>query len=152
MKQELSEVDIARILEAAPFRWPWRLVDRVTAIVPFESIEGRKCVASSEPWFAGERPQRVVLPGVLLLEALAQLGSILVYTSEPFDTATSLMYLLGFDKVKFRRPVHPGDVVDLTVRVLRHDQNAWKLAGEASVEGTLAAQAELLASVVDHDS
>lgn len=152
MKAEVSEVDIARILDASPHRWPWRLVDRVTAIVPFHSIEGRKCVASNEPWFAGGTSTRVVLPGVLLLEALAQLASILVYTSEPFDSASSLMYLLGFDKVKFRRPVRPGDVVELKVEVVRHDQNAWKLAGEASVEGALAAQGELLASVVDHDS
>lgn len=89
------------------------------------------------------------MPGVLVIEALAQIGGILAYASEPFDETTSLLYFLGIDKAKFRRPVIPGDRLDLEVTVMQHRTNVWKLRGEASVEGTLCAQGELLASVVD---
>jgi 3-hydroxyacyl-[acyl-carrier-protein] dehydratase len=89
------------------------------------------------------------MPGVLVVEALAQIGGILAYASEPFDQAGSLLYFLGIDKAKFRRPVIPGDRLDLEVSVVHHRTNIWKLKGEASVDGTLCAQAELLASVVD---
>jgi 3-hydroxyacyl-[acyl-carrier-protein] dehydratase len=88
---------------------------------------------------------------VLILEALAQIGGILAYASEPFDAQRSLMYFLGIDKAKFRRPVIPGDRLDLEVTVLHHRTNVWKFKGEASVDGTLCAQGELLASVIDRD-
>jgi 3-hydroxyacyl-[acyl-carrier-protein] dehydratase len=89
------------------------------------------------------------MPGVLILEALSQLGGLLAYASEPFDVSRSLMYFLGIDKAKFRHMVTPGDRLDLEVTVISHRQNVWKLRGEATVEGTLSAQAELLASIVD---
>jgi len=89
---------------------------------------------------------------VLIIESLAQIGGILAYASEPFDAATSLMYFLGIDKAKFRRPVTPGDRLDLEVTVAHHRTNVWKLKGEAFVEGTLCASAELLASVVDRNA
>ena len=89
------------------------------------------------------------MPGVLILEALAQIGGILAYASEPFDPSRSLMYFLGIDKAKFRHTVTPGDRLDLMVEVMHHRSNVWKLRGEASVDGTLCAQAELLASIVD---
>jgi 3-hydroxyacyl-[acyl-carrier-protein] dehydratase len=91
------------------------------------------------------------MPGVLIIEALAQIGGILAYASEPFDASTSLLYFLGIDKAKFRRPVIPGDRLDLEVSIVHHRSNVWKFHGEALVEGTLCAQADLLASVVDRD-
>jgi 3-hydroxyacyl-[acyl-carrier-protein] dehydratase len=103
----------------------------------------------NEPWFLGHFPNHPIMPGVLVIEALAQIGGILAYASEPFDSETSLLYFLGIDKAKFRRPVIPGDRLDLEVSVVQHRTNVWKLKGEASVEGTLCAQGELLASVVD---
>ncbi len=144
-----STLDIERILTILPHRWPFVMVDRVTDIVPHERIRGHKCVTFNEPWFQGHFPSRPIMPGVLILEALAQIGGILAYASEPFDASSSLMYFLGIDKAKFRRPATPGDRLDLEVSILHHRTNVWKLKGEASVDGTLCAHAELLASVVD---
>jgi 3-hydroxyacyl-[acyl-carrier-protein] dehydratase len=144
-----TTIDIDRILQILPHRWPFVLVDRVTEVVAHERIVGHKCVSMNEPWFLGHYPMRPIMPGVLILEALAQIGGLLAYASEPFDAQSSLMYFLGIDKAKFRRPVTPGDRLDLEVSVLHHRTNVWKLKGEAFVEGTLCAQGELLASVVD---
>ena len=144
-------LEIERILQILPHRYPFVMVDRVTSITPHESIRGHKCVSMNEPWFLGHFPSRPIMPGVLILEALAQIGGILAYASEPFDASNSLMYFLGIDKAKFRRPVIPGDKLDLEVKVIHHRTNVWKLHGEASVDGTLCAQGELLASVVDRD-
>jgi 3-hydroxyacyl-[acyl-carrier-protein] dehydratase len=146
-----TTLEIERILQILPHRYPFVMVDRVTSITPNESIRGHKCVSMNEPWFLGHFPSRPIMPGVLILEALAQIGGILAYASEPFDASNSLMYFLGIDKAKFRRPVIPGDKLDLEVRVIHHRTNVWKLHGEASVDGTLCAQGELLASVVDRD-
>jgi 3-hydroxyacyl-[acyl-carrier-protein] dehydratase len=146
-----TTLEIERILQILPHRYPFVMVDRVTSITPHESIRGHKCVSMNEPWFLGHFPSRPIMPGVLILEALAQIGGILAYASEPFDASNSLMYFLGIDKAKFRRPVIPGDRLDLEVKVLHHRTNVWKLHGEASVDGTLCAQGELLASVVDRD-
>jgi 3-hydroxyacyl-[acyl-carrier-protein] dehydratase len=144
-------IDIHRILQILPHRWPFVMVDRVTRIVPGERIVGHKCVTMGEPWFQGHFPSRPIMPGVLIVEALAQIGGILAYATEPFDAATSLMYFLGIDRAKFRRVVTPGDRLDLEVVIAHHRTNVWKFHGEASVEGALCASADLLASVVDRD-
>ncbi len=141
-------VDIERILQILPHRWPFVLVDRVTEIVEHERIRGHKCVSMGDPWFQGHFPGRPIMPGVLILEALTQLGGILAYASDPFDASSSLMYFLGIDKAKIRRVVTPGDRLDLEVTVIHPRTNVWKLRGEASVDGTLCAQGDLLASVV----
>ena len=146
-----NELDIDRILQILPHRWPFVMVDRVTEVVPNELIRGHKSVRFNEPWFLGHFPRNPIMPGVLVIEALAQIGGILAYASEPFDEEKSLLYFLGIDKAKFRRPVVPGDRLDLEVTVLHHRMNVWKLKGEASVDGTLCAQGELLASVVDRE-
>lgn len=148
MKQSTS-IDIERILQILPHRWPFVMVDRVTQVVAGERIVGHKCVTMAEPWCQGHFPGRPIMPGVLIIEALAQIGGILAYASEPFDASNSLMYFLGIDKAKFRRPVIPGDRLDLEVTIAHHRTNVWKFRGEASVDGTLCASAELLASVVD---
>jgi 3-hydroxyacyl-[acyl-carrier-protein] dehydratase len=128
------------------------MVDRVTELTKFDSVRGHKMVSSNEPWCQGHFPGRPILPGVLIIEALAQIGGILAYASEPFDPARKLMYFLGIDKAKFRHPALPGDRLDLSVEVLHHRTNVWKLSGEARVGDTLCAQAQLLASIVDRDS
>lgn len=145
----MTALDIEKILEILPHRWPFVMVDRVTEVIPNERIRGHKSVSMNEPWFAGHFPKHPIMPGVLILESLAQIGGILAYASEPFDASTSLLYFLGIDKAKFRRPVVPGDRLDLEVSIIQHRTNVWKLRGEASVDGTLCAQGELLASVVD---
>ena len=146
---ERIHLDINKILRVLPHRFPFILVDRVTQVIPKERIEGHKCVAFNEPWFLGHFPNRPIMPGVLILEALAQIGCILAYVSDPFDSESSMMYFLGIDKAKFRHPVVPGDRLDLAVEAVQHRSNVWKLRGEASVDGTLCAQGELLASIVD---
>jgi 3-hydroxyacyl-[acyl-carrier-protein] dehydratase len=146
---ERIHLDINGILRILPHRFPFVLVDRVTKVTPKESIDGHKCVTMNEPWFLGHFPSRPIMPGMLVLEALAQIGCILAYVSDPFDAESSMMYFLGIDKAKFRHPVVPGDKLDLHVEVVHHRSNVWKLRGEASVDGTLCAQGELLASIVD---
>lgn len=142
-------LDIQKILNILPHRYPFVMVDRVTEIIPGKSIRGHKCVAYNEPWFPGHFPQRPIMPGVLILECLAQIGGILAYASDPFDPASNLMFFLGIDKAKFRHTVTPGDKLDLLVTVIHHRSNVWKLRGEASVDGALCAEGELLASIVD---
>jgi 3-hydroxyacyl-[acyl-carrier-protein] dehydratase len=144
-----SRLDIDKILTILPHRWPFVLVDRVTQIEPHKRIRGIKAVGFNEPWFQGHFPKQPIMPGVLILEAMAQIGGILAYASEPFDVTNALMYFLGIDKAKFRRPVIPGDRIDLEVEVLHHRSNVWKLRGSATVDGVLCSEAELLASVVE---
>jgi 3-hydroxyacyl-[acyl-carrier-protein] dehydratase len=143
------KIPVQKILEILPHRYPFVLVDRVTEVVPGQNIRGHKMVSANEPWVNGHFPGRPIMPGVLIIESLAQIGGILAYASEPFDATKSLMYFLGLDKVKFRHTVTPGDRLDLYVEVMQHRSNVWKMRGEATVEGTLCAQGELLASIVD---
>jgi 3-hydroxyacyl-[acyl-carrier-protein] dehydratase len=149
MSERPAQLDIAKILEVLPHRYPFVMVDRVTEIDAGKSIRGHKMVSYNEPWCVGHFPGRPIMPGVLIIESLAQIGGILAYASDPFDASKSLMYFLGIDKAKFRRPVTPGDRLDLHVEVVHHRGNVWKLRGQATVDGALAAQAELLASIVD---
>lgn len=145
----MVSLDIQQILAVLPHRFPFVMVDRVTEVVAGSFIRGHKCVSFNEPWFQGHFPGRPILPGVLILESLAQIGGILAYASDPFDPQTNLMFFLGIDKAKFRRMVEPGDRLDLHAEVLHHATNVWRLKAEASVDGTLCAEAELLASIVE---
>jgi 3-hydroxyacyl-[acyl-carrier-protein] dehydratase len=149
MSVRATNLDIQKILEILPHRYPFVLVDRVLEIESGKRIRGFKMVSYNEPWATGHFPGRPIMPGVLIIEALAQIGGILAYASEPFDSSSSLMYFLGIDKAKFRHTVTPGDRLDLEVEVLHHRTNVWKLRGDATVDGTLCAQGELLASIVD---
>lgn len=148
-ESDVVSLDIHQILAVLPHRFPFVMVDRVVEVVAGKYIRGQKCVAYNEPFFQGHFPKRPLMPGVLIIEALAQLGGILAHVSEPFDPTSNLIYFLGVDKVKFRRTVEPGDRMDLYVEALHHRTNVWKFRGEARVDGTLCAEGELLASVVD---
>lgn len=105
----------------------------------------------NEPFFPGHFPNRPIFPGVLILEALAQLVGVLAYGSEPFDTQQKTMYFMGIDKARFRTPVVPGDRMELQVEVLQRKSNIWKCAGRAEVDDAVCAEAELLAAIVDRD-
>jgi 3-hydroxyacyl-[acyl-carrier-protein] dehydratase len=146
---EAVSLEIHQILNILPHRFPFVMVDRVTEVVAGRYIRGHKCVSYNEPYFPGHFPERPIMPGVLILESLAQLGGILAYVSEPFDPTGNLIFFLGIDKAKFRRTVVPGDRMDLYVEVTHHRSNIWKFSGEVTVDGTLCAEGELLASIVD---
>jgi 3-hydroxyacyl-[acyl-carrier-protein] dehydratase len=141
-------VDATQLLEMLPHRWPFVLIDRVDELVPGERATGRKCVTASEPWFAGHFPSRPVFPGVLMTEAFAQLACVVAMAANP-EAKGREVYLLGVDKVRFRKPVVPGDVVLLSVEVLAVRRGIWKFRAEATVDGQKVAEGELLATVAD---
>ena len=142
-------IDIQRILSALPHRYPFLLVDRVVEVVKGDRIHAYKNLTFNEHFFQGHFPNKPVMPGVLQLEALAQAGALLAYEGAPFDPLQKVIYLMAFDGVKFRRPVVPGDRLDLHVRVERQKGAIWKLAGEARVDGQPASEAQIMAMIAD---
>lgn len=143
--------DLTQILRILPHRAPFLLIDRVVDLQPRQSARALKCVSYNEPCLAGHFPGRPIFPGVLILEALAQLVGVLAYASEPFDNNQKVMYFMGIDRARFRTPVVPGDRLLLEVEVLKRKQNVWKCSGAASVDDAVCAEAELLAAIVDRD-
>jgi 3-hydroxyacyl-[acyl-carrier-protein] dehydratase len=142
-------MDIAKILSALPHRYPFLLVDRVVDVVAGERIHAYKNVTYNEEFFQGHFPGKPVMPGVLQLEAMAQAGALLAYEGAPFDPTQKVIYLMSFDHVKFRRPVVPGDRLDLHVSIERQKGAIWRLAGEARVDGQAASEAQMMAMIAD---
>lgn len=142
-------MDLTDIQKVLPHRYPFLMVDRVVEIVAGERLVAYKNVTANEPFFAGHFPDHPVMPGVLILEALAQAAAILAYKSDSLDVNEKVAYLMGVDKAKFRRPVVPGDRLELRVKVVKHKGPIWKERGEATVDGKKVAEAEFLATVVD---
>lgn len=145
------ELDAERLLRILPHRSPFLLLDRVIELAPRKSARGVKCVTASEPFMQGHFPGRPIFPSVLIIESMSQLLGVLAYASEPFDTTKKVLYFLGFDGAKFRRPVVPGDRMIIDVEITQRRSNIWKAHATATVEGTLCAQAELLAALTDRD-
>jgi beta-hydroxyacyl-ACP dehydratase FabZ len=139
--------DIRRIMEFLPHRYPFILVDRIVEIVPNERIVGLKNVTINEPFFQGHFPGAPVMPGVLMVEAMAQTGAVLAISSLPAEEHGKLMYFMGIDKARFRKPVVPGDQVIMEIEVIRRRGKTLKLSGNARVDHDLVAEAELLAMV-----
>jgi 3-hydroxyacyl-[acyl-carrier-protein] dehydratase len=139
-------MDIREIQAVLPHRYPFLLVDRVESIDD-DRIVAHKLVSRNEPHFDGHFPGNPVMPGVLIIEALAQAGALLAARSTGFDPARQVMYFMGMDAVKFRKPVVPGDVLRLEVVPLRKGGAIWKMRGEAKVDGAVVAEAELLAGI-----
>jgi 3-hydroxyacyl-[acyl-carrier-protein] dehydratase len=144
-------IDIAKILQALPHRYPFLLVDRVVEVVQGQSIHAYKNLTFNEQFFQGHFPGKPVMPGVLQLEALAQAGALLAYEGAPFDPTTKVIYLMSFDKVKFRKPVVPGDRLDLHVRIERQKGVIWRLAGEGKVDGATVSEAAMMAMIGDRE-
>ena len=139
-------LDIPKILEYLPHRYPFLLVDRVLSFEPKERIIGVKNVTFNEHFFQGHFPDHPIMPGVLIVEAMAQVGGILAYLSHPEEKPGGVIYFTGIDKVRFRRPVIPGDQIVFEIEFLKIRSRVVKMAGKATVEGKLAAEAELMAS------
>jgi len=142
----VSALDIRDIERILPHRYPFLLVDRVDELGP-DRIVARKLVSRNEPHFNGHFPGHPVMPGVLILEALAQAGALLAASIVSFDPAKQVIYFMAIDKARFRKPVVPGDLMALEVTPLRKGGAIWKLRGEAKVDGAVVAEAELLASI-----
>lgn len=144
-----TTIDITEILQRIPHRYPMLLVDRCEEYKPHESIIGIKCVTVNEPFFQGHFPNYPVMPGVLLIEAMAQTGAILMSKSLEVDTAGKAIFFMSADNCRFRQPVRPGDVVRMAVKVVRHRGDIFKFAGQCLVGDKVAAECEFAAMVVE---
>jgi 3-hydroxyacyl-[acyl-carrier-protein] dehydratase len=148
MSNEKGELISQDILKLLPHRYPFLLVDRVMELEPFVSIVALKNVTINEPFFQGHFPEYPVMPGVLILESLAQAGGILVMKSSPGGLDGKIFLFTGIEKVRFRRPVVPGDRMILKVDYVNHKMNIWKMDGKVFVDDKLVAQGILSAAVV----
>ena len=140
-----GSADLALIKRIIPHRYPFLLIDKVRDIVPYEGAVGIKCVTANEPHFPGHFPDQPIMPGVLIVEAMAQTAAVVVGISLNVIDKPLLTYFMGIDGCKFRRMVQPGDVVELHVTVKRPGGKIWKFTGEAKVDGQVCAQAEFTA-------
>lgn len=144
----MTAMDINAILEHLPHRYPLLLVDRVLEVIPGERIVALKNVSVNEPFFPGHYPHHPVMPGVLIVEALAQAAAILSFRTmgkKPNDD--SVYYFVGIDGARFKRPVTPGDQLLLEVSITYTKRGIWKYAAQAKVDGQLAAEAQLMCTL-----
>jgi beta-hydroxyacyl-ACP dehydratase FabZ len=144
-------LDIKGILKNIPHRFPFILVDRIIEIDGEERIVGIKNVSINEPFFPGHFPNRPVMPGVLICEAMAQVGAILARNARGGTEGRKVFVLTGLDNVKFKRPVEPGDQLRMELTAIKRRGTFWKMKGVATVDGKLAAEAEISAMEIDMD-
>ena len=133
-------------MELLPHRYPFLLVDRVVEIEQGKSLSAIKNVSINEPFFQGHFPGRPIMPGVLIVEAMAQAGGILAYLTGSVEQRNSLIYFMGMDKVRFRKPVVPGDQIIFDAKIIKFRSKAAKMSGTATVDNQMVARAELMAS------
>ena len=143
---EKEPIDIMGIMRLLPHRYPFLLVDRITSLVPGKTVTGIKNVTMNEPFFQGHFPSRPVMPGVLILEGMAQAGGCMAYHSLPETIGEKLIYFAGIDQARFRRPVVPGDQVVFQLELLKMKRMVMVMDGRALVDGQLVAEARLMAS------
>jgi beta-hydroxyacyl-ACP dehydratase FabZ len=144
-------LDVKEILKYIPHRYPFLLVDRIEELESDQKIVGIKNVSFNEHFFQGHFPNRPVMPGVLICEAMAQVGAIFAHNARGRSGANKVFVLTGLDNVKFKRPVEPGDQLRLELTCLKRRGSFWKMQGIATVDGKLVAQAEISAMEVELD-
>jgi len=149
--KQLGTADVARLMKLLPHRFPFLLVDRMFDMDRDESAVGLKNVTINEPFFQGHFPEYPVMPGVLIIEGLAQTAGALCVHSLGESYTPHLVYFMGIDRAKFRKPVVPGDQLFFHVRKVRSRGRAWRFFGEAKVDGKTVAEAEISAMIVDSD-
>ena len=150
MSEEPPVRDLRWILDVLPHRYPMLLVDRVLEIEPTKRIRALKCVTINEPYFQGHFPGQPVVPGVLLIEGMAQAGGILLL-HDVEERAQRLLYFMSIDRARFRKPVVPGDQIVYEVEILRRRATTCKLKGRATVGGDLVAEAVCMSAMVERE-
>ncbi len=145
----LGPADVRAVMDLLPHRYPMLLVDRVEDIIPGVSARGIKAVSINEPFFAGHFPGRPIMPGVLIIEALAQAAGVLAMSSLGPEGKGKLVYFMAIEQAKFRQPVEPGCLLELNVRFTQNRGRVSKFEGRAMVNGKLAAEASFTAMVAD---
>jgi 3-hydroxyacyl-[acyl-carrier-protein] dehydratase len=146
----MNSMDITEILRYLPHRYPFLLIDRVLSYESGKTIEALKNVTINEPFFVGHFPHHPVMPGVLIIEAMAQAAAILSFvTMDAKADNKSIYYFVGIDNARFKRPVTAGDSLRITVNLTRHVRGIWKFSAVARVEDVVAAEAELMCTVRD---
>ncbi|HVY43534.1 MAG TPA: 3-hydroxyacyl-ACP dehydratase FabZ [Hyphomicrobiaceae bacterium] len=151
-KAALGTADIVRLLKLLPHRYPFLLVDRLVEMNGDQSCIGIKSVTINEPFFQGHFPGFPVMPGVLIIEGMAQTAGALCVHSLGQDYKPQLVYFMGIDRAKFRKPVFPGDRLHYHMKKVRSRGRAWRFYGEAKVDGQIAAEAEVSAMIVDPEN
>lgn len=144
-----STLDVVQIKKLLPHRPPMLLVEKLTDIVKMESATGWKAIGINEPYFQGHFPDYAVMPGVLIVEAMAQTAGAVVVHSLGFEREKRIVYFMSIDKARFRKPVHPGDLMRMPVKALRRRGPVWRFEGKAYVGDTLCAEAEFSAMIHD---
>ena len=144
-----KEIGVQRIMEMIPHRHPFLMIDRVVDVVANERAIGIKNVSINEPYFQGHFPARAVMPGVLIIEAMAQTAAVLVVHTLGREAEGKLVYFMSVENARFRRPVFPGDRLDVHVSKQRNRGNVWKFEGRAKVGDALMAEAVFVAMILD---
>jgi 3-hydroxyacyl-[acyl-carrier-protein] dehydratase len=150
-REQGLEISIERILELIPHRYPFLMIDRMVDVVPNERATGIKNVSVNENYFQGHFPKHKVMPGVLIIEAMAQTAAALVVHSLGPGSEGKLVYFMSIDTARFRKPVVPGDTVHVRVDKQRSRANVWKFSGKAVVDETVVAEATFAAMILDED-
>jgi len=145
-----SVIDINRIMEMIPHRYPFLMIDRLLEIVPNESAVGLKNVTINENFFQGHFPKSPVMPGALIIEAMAQTSAALVVETVGKELEGKLVYFMAIDAAKFRKPVTPGDTLHLYIKKEQNRRNVWKFRCEAKVDEVLCAEAHITAMIMDN--
>jgi len=148
-EQQVTQVDVQRIMEMIPHRHPFLMIDKVVDMVANERATGVKNVSINEGYFQGHFPARPVMPGVLIIEAMAQTAAVLVVHTLGPEAEGKLVYFMSVDNARFRRPVFPGDRLDVYVAKQRHRGNVWKFEGQAKVGDNLMAEAVFAAMILN---
>lgn len=142
-------IDIDKIMTMIPHRYPFLLIDKVIAVIPDHSATGIKNVTINEPHFVGHFPTKPVMPGVLIIEAMAQTSAVLVVETLKLHSEGKLVYFMSVENARFRKPVGPGDTMHIHVVKERNRKNVWKFSSKATVDGTLVAEATFTAMIMD---
>ncbi len=146
---KITDIDVSRIKEFIPHRYPFLMVDRISSIVADQSAVGLKNVSVNEPYFQGHFPSRPVMPGVLIIESMAQTAGCLVVATLGLESEGKLVYFMTIESARFRRPVIPGDQLLVNVEKIRSRGSVWKFSGKAFVSEALVAEAVFSAMIVD---